>query len=194
MGKKCLGLRIASTVAREEGWMAEHMLIIGVTNPKGVKKYFLGCFPSACGKTNLAMLDAGSSVMNEANGWKIECLGDDLAWIRYNPKDGKLYAINPENGFFGVAPGTSLQSNANAMKTISKNTIFTNVGLTEDNDVWWEDMTKEKPTQAIAWTRQEWGRESAAPCAHPNGRFCVPIEQCPVLDPDWNNPDGMSMS
>jgi len=194
LGKKCLALRIGSVIAREEGWLAEHMLIVGITNPKGVKKYFLGCFPSACGKTNLAMLDASLSTMNDSDKWKVECLGDDIAWIRYNNKDGKLYAINPENGFFGVAPGTSFESNPNAMKTISKNTIFTNVAVTEDNDVWWEGMTRDPPHSAIAWTRQEWSAETLSNAAHPNSRFCVPITQCPMLDKDWNNPNGVPIS
>eukprot|EP00490_Sorites_sp_Unknown_P022513 CAMPEP_0114658882 /NCGR_PEP_ID=MMETSP0191-20121206/16596_1 /TAXON_ID=126664 /ORGANISM="Sorites sp." /LENGTH=366 /DNA_ID=CAMNT_0001882157 /DNA_START=481 /DNA_END=1578 /DNA_ORIENTATION=- len=194
LGKKCLALRLASYIGREEGWLAEHCLIIGVTNPSGVKKYFLGAFPSACGKTNLAMLQAQLSSMNDAKGWKIETLGDDIAWCRYNENDGKLYAINPENGLFGVAPGTSYDTNPVAMETISKNTIFTNCAVTQNNDVWWEGMTRDTPSQLIAWNRHEWGPESSFNAAHPNARFCTPITQVSSLDADWNNPNGVPIS
>jgi len=194
LGKKCLALRLGSFIARDEGWLAEHMLIIGVTNPAGEKKYFLGCFPSACGKTNLAMLEASLCTMDNSDKWKVECLGDDIAWIRRGA-DGRLYAVNPENGFFGVAPGTSYESNRNAMKMIERDTIFTNVAITESGDVWWEGMSKEPPNEAmIGWNRHEWGPHSLTPAAHANARFCVSIEQCPVLDADYNNPQGVPIS
>jgi len=194
LGKKCLALRLGSYIAHEEGWLAEHMLIIGVTNPDGVKKYFLGCFPSACGKTNLAMLQASLSTMNGADQWKVECIGDDIAWIRKGT-DGRLYAVNPENGFFGVAPGTSIENNLNAMKMIEKNTLFTNVAMTESGDVWWEGMTKDAPTEGlIGWNRHEMASGSLTPAAHPNARFCVAIDQCPVLDAEFTNPNGVPIS